>query len=222
MNGKSYIGKTGVNFGDRWDCHKAQLNGGYHDNRYLQNAWNKYGADNFEFKIIEEVKDVDRLNDLEIKYIKEYKDKDLSYNLHDGGDGGYNLGKHLSDDTKRKIGEKNRINMLGRTASEETKKKMSASQLARYDQWTDKERSEWGQLTSEWASGYHWSEESKQKFSQKQRTSPNAAKYTPDDIRTIRKRYNEGCSKDELAEAYNTSAAYIQSIISKRRWKYID
>ena len=28
QNGKSYIGKTGMNFGDRWDCHRAQINGG--------------------------------------------------------------------------------------------------------------------------------------------------------------------------------------------------
>ena len=41
VNGNTYVGKTGMNFGDRWDCHKAQLNGGYHDNPHLQKAWNK-------------------------------------------------------------------------------------------------------------------------------------------------------------------------------------
>ena len=32
INNKIYIGKTMKSFGDRWDCHRAQLNGGYHDN----------------------------------------------------------------------------------------------------------------------------------------------------------------------------------------------
>ena len=42
-----------VNFGDRWDCHKAQLRGNYHDNPHLQNSWNKYGEENFKFEILE-------------------------------------------------------------------------------------------------------------------------------------------------------------------------
>ena len=36
-----------------------------------------------------------------------------------------NLGKHLSEETKRKIGDRKRINMTGRKATIETKKKMS-------------------------------------------------------------------------------------------------
>lgn len=36
VTGYVYVGKTEVNFGDRWDCHKAQLRGNYHDNKNLQ------------------------------------------------------------------------------------------------------------------------------------------------------------------------------------------
>ena len=142
-NGKSYIGKTGMNFGDRWDSHRSLLNAGRHDNPHLQSAWNKYGQDAFEFAIVEIVGDPDRLNEREMFYIAQYREHGLSYNIHDGGDGGINLGKHLSDETKRKIGAKNSVNMLGRKASADTKRKMSESQIARYKDWTDEDRSEW-------------------------------------------------------------------------------
>lgn len=115
-----------VNFGDRWDCHKAQLRGNYHDNPYLQNSWNKYGEESFEFVIIYNCKNnenTEQVNLLEIKYIKHYRDLNLSYNIRSGGDGGHMFGKHLSEEAKRKIGEKNRISMTGRKASEKNKTK---------------------------------------------------------------------------------------------------
>ena len=217
LNGKSYIGKTSMNFGDRWDCHRAQLNGGYHDNPHLQNAWNKYGADNFEFEIIEVVNNHEMLNELEMKYISEYRSHDMSYNLHDGGDGGYNLGRHLSEDTKRKIGEKNR-----KKASQSTRDKMSTSQKRRFQSWSDSDRSAWGEKMSRRASGYHWSEESRARFSELQRTKPNGAKFTPDDIRLIRNRKAQGAKLVELAKEYSTSPSYISAIVHRRRWAEID
>jgi group I intron endonuclease len=60
FNEKSYIGSAGVigsypshsGFYTRWYKHIHQLNGGRHGNSYLQNAWDKYGASNFKFKIL--------------------------------------------------------------------------------------------------------------------------------------------------------------------------
>lgn len=112
-NNKIYIGKTGMNFGDRWDSHRSLLRNNKHDNPYLQHAWNKYGEESFEFIIVEECT-VDELDDKEKYWIKYYKEQGLSYNILDGGDGFNNLGTHLSEETKRKIGEKNRINNLGK------------------------------------------------------------------------------------------------------------
>lgn len=221
VNGKCYIGKTGMNFGDRWDSHRALLNSGKHDNPHLQKAWKKYGANNFVFEVLESVTDASTLNPLEIKYIKEYREANLSYNIHDGGDGGVNLGKHLSDETKRKIGEKNRINSAGRRASDETREKMSKSQLSRYASWSEEDRAEFGQKMSAASSGYHWSDEARMRFSEKQREKPNGARLTADDVREIRAKKEAGYKLADLASEYNTSASYISSIVHRRRWAHI-
>lgn len=221
VNGKSYIGKTGMNFGDRWDSHRSLLNAGKHDNPHLQSAWNKYGQDAFEFAVVEEVDDHDDLNEREIFYIAQFRERGLSYNIHDGGDGGVNLGKHLSDETKKKMGEKNRANMTGRTASDETRRKMSESQAKRYETWSADERSEWGKKTSIYASGYRWSDEAKERFSQMQREHPNGARFTADDIRAIRGKRAAGATLADLAGEYHTSQSYISSIVHRRRWAEI-
>jgi group I intron endonuclease len=52
LNGKSYIGSTAKSFKERWDCHRNLLRKKSHHSRKLQNSWNKYGEDNFEFVII--------------------------------------------------------------------------------------------------------------------------------------------------------------------------
>lgn len=221
QNGMSYIGKTGMNFGDRWDSHRALLRAGKHGNSYLQNAWNKYGEESFEFAIVEVVDDNDKLNELEIRYIADFKAREMSYNLHAGGDGGYNLGKHLSEETKRKIGEKNRAHMTGRKASAETRAKMSSSQSARYANWTEEDRVRHGKVSAERAVGYSWTDEAKRRFSARQHSSPNGAKYTPDDIRAIRAKREAGATLAELAREYGSSPSYISTIIHRHRWANI-
>lgn len=53
-NGKIYIGST-IDIATRWVRHQNQLKNGSHPNMYLQSAWNKYGAENFELSILEVV-----------------------------------------------------------------------------------------------------------------------------------------------------------------------
>ena len=52
VNGKFYIGSA-VKFRKRRDLHFLDLRNNRHHSRYLQNAFNKYGKDNFKFEIIE-------------------------------------------------------------------------------------------------------------------------------------------------------------------------
>ena len=52
VNGRRYIGSA-VNFSKRWGTHLAGLRRNKHDNPHLQNAWNKYGEEAFEFVVLE-------------------------------------------------------------------------------------------------------------------------------------------------------------------------
>jgi predicted GIY-YIG superfamily endonuclease len=83
INGKIYIGQS-IDIEKRWSVHKAELNRNYHCNNHLQNAWNKYGEENFEFVIIEEC-DNSQLNEREIYWIDKYGSYINGYNLTSGG-----------------------------------------------------------------------------------------------------------------------------------------
>lgn len=218
VNDKIYVGKTMMSFGDRWDCHKAQLNGGYHENQHLQKAWNKYGKDSFEFEILHDCtgESVEFVNDLEIREIKIAKDSGLSYNIHDGGDGGLLLGKHLSEEARRKIGEKNRVNMTGRKASIETRMKMSKSHKERISKWTQEDRERFGRISSEKSRGYKWSDESKKKIA----GNKNGAKYSIEQVREIRRLHEiEGKGYTEISKMMNIPRPAVYLIGTYRRWK---
>lgn len=123
ISGDVYIGQTRQRFEKRYWHHQWKLKNKTHDNIHLQNAYDLYGDSYFSFMAIEDVDDVNVLDELEIKYINIYKKIGHCYNMIDGGGG--RSGAPLSDDHKRKIGEKNRVNMIGRKHTDETKRKMS-------------------------------------------------------------------------------------------------
>lgn len=54
INGKKYIGSS-KNINERWMHHRKNLKHNKHENSYLQRAYNKYGVQSFQFKIIEKV-----------------------------------------------------------------------------------------------------------------------------------------------------------------------
>ena len=85
INDKLYVGQS-INIENRWTHHKSELNNNKHINDYLQNAWNKYGEDNFSFIVIEECKESE-LNEKEIYYINKYNSMNNGYNLCEGGNG---------------------------------------------------------------------------------------------------------------------------------------
>ena len=53
QDGGIYVGQTIVGR-DRWRKHLQRLVGGKHQNKHLQNAFNKWGQDDFEFLLAEE------------------------------------------------------------------------------------------------------------------------------------------------------------------------
>lgn len=101
VNGKKYIGQS-INVEDRYKSHLAELRRGAHANDYLTNAFNKYGEDSFEFKLIKACKRkyLDRFEKL---YISIYNtmDRSYGYNLISGG----NAYKIYSKETRKKISE---------------------------------------------------------------------------------------------------------------------
>lgn len=219
INNKIYVGKTCKSFGDRFDCHKGCLRGGYHENKHLQNAWNKYGECNFDFIILHDCTGYaeDYVDALEIEEIAKYKSLGLAYNIHDGGSGGLYLGKHLSDETKRKIGEKNRINMTGRKFSNETKAKMSASQKKRYDSWTEDERAEWGRFISDKLKGTK-----KPTLSQTMKDNKRGSKYSVEQVKEIRRLYEqEKLTISQISKIMKIPRGTVYLIATYRRWKYV-
>ena len=224
QNDKIYVGKTTMNFGDRRDSHFACLRNGYHGNKNLQEDFDKYGEENFKFIILQECSNetLEEINELEKKYIKIYKDKKLAYNLADGGDECYFKGKHLSEESKRRIGEKNKINMTGRKLSDETKRKMSESQKKRCENWTDEFRKEWGQKCGGKNKGVKWTDEQRKRFSEMQYTKPNGAKYNVEIVKKIRYMYEqEGKTTGEIADAMNIPIGTVRGIVTYKRWAHV-
>jgi group I intron endonuclease len=68
LSGKRYIGST-KNTKVRWRRHQNSLRRGDHHCSHLQRSWNKYGADQFEFNLIESVEDPKMLLLMEQKWM---------------------------------------------------------------------------------------------------------------------------------------------------------
>jgi len=66
QNGKIYVGSA-VNLRARWDLHRRSLIMKQHFNPHLQSAWNLYGAENFEFSVLQYVEYVEEMQLLTIE-----------------------------------------------------------------------------------------------------------------------------------------------------------
>lgn len=123
LNNKRYIGSSN-NLLKRRTAHATKLKMNYHPNDILQNAYNKYGDENFVFEVVEFCNVVD-LVDRENFYINLYKvcDKDFGYNICPDAE------HHLTSDiTKEKLRQNalGNKNWLGKKHTRETKQKQSA------------------------------------------------------------------------------------------------
>lgn len=114
-NGMVYIGQS-IQIKTRWARHIWELNTNQHDNQYLQNAWNKYGQNNFEFGILEECPK-EMLNERETYWFNKYAPN--TYNLSSTGEHHY-----LQEESKLKISNK----LKGVKKSSETIKRMREAQ----------------------------------------------------------------------------------------------
>lgn len=83
LSNKMYIGQT-RDLSNRKKVHLHNLRINQHINTHLQNSFNLYGEENFEFKVIKECEESE-LDYYEDYYINKYDTKDNGYNLCDGG-----------------------------------------------------------------------------------------------------------------------------------------
>lgn len=123
-SGKLYIGST-ANFDKRFALHRATLATGTHHNRYLQFAWQKYGADAFAFEIVEYVRDKRQVLSREQFWIDATNAYGSGYNMCPTA--GNCAGRKFSAATKRKMSESARRKP---PMSEETRRKISETQKA--------------------------------------------------------------------------------------------
>jgi group I intron endonuclease len=118
VTGGEYIGST-VNFKSRKSKHLKDLNRNIHHSKYLQNYWNKYGSDAFEFIIIERVDDSSKLLE------REQFNIDNSNSIYNTCKvAGSPLGIKRSQETKNKISKSN----TGRKFTKDQLERRSKSQ----------------------------------------------------------------------------------------------
>ena len=84
INDKSYIGWTSLSLEERLKNHIKDSRNRKYEKRPLYNAMNKYGADKFHIKLIEET---DKPQEREIYWIEQYNSYHYGYNATKGGDG---------------------------------------------------------------------------------------------------------------------------------------
>ena len=118
VSGKQYIGSA-VNMSDRIRRHKGLLRRRKHHSVHLQNAWDKYGEENFIFLVIEYV-DIENLIEREQYFIDLFDFEEL-YNICPTA--GSHLGRKCSDETKKKLSEAHK----GKVISEEQRRQISTA-----------------------------------------------------------------------------------------------
>ena len=126
-NGKRYIGITCCEPSRRW-----QNGYGYRTQQYVWRAIKRYGWDRIQHIVLKENITAEEAGRLEALYINLYQsnDKRYGYNISEGGQVGY----HLTDEHKAKIGKANsgkNNGMYGHQYTEEDKQRLANYWLGR-------------------------------------------------------------------------------------------
>ncbi|WP_296885384.1 GIY-YIG nuclease family protein [uncultured Methanobrevibacter sp.] len=122
INGHLYVGQA-IDIKKRWIHHQNRLNNNDgKPNLHLQSAWNKYGAENFNFYVLERC-DSNELNQREIYWIKKLNTchNQNHYNMNEGGS--TNLGYKHTIEAKRRMSKLKK----GKQLSMEHRHKLSLS-----------------------------------------------------------------------------------------------
>ena len=136
INNKVYIGSS-VDTGDRIRRHKQALRIGRHHNAHLQNAWDKYGEENFTFTPLEHCKR-DRLLEREQNAMDIFGVVENGYNIRIKAESNLGLTRTPESKERMSIAQKKRMSSQderrklseigkGRITSPETRRKISVA-----------------------------------------------------------------------------------------------
>lgn len=160
VNDKFYVGST-TNKKVRFRQHRKLLRGNRHHCKHLQAAWNKYGEEKFDFRVVEDVPDGEDLAAAEDRWLREHFGKPHCYNAGAAavapwrgvyGADHFNFGRTMADEHKQQISKTLKEfyaadyanhPRVGIEHSDEAKAKISISKLANPTKhWLGKTRSE--------------------------------------------------------------------------------
>lgn len=153
LDGKFYIGQA-LDVEKRWKRHLQELKGGYHHNPHLQNIYDKYGENNFDFVIITEC-NISELDMLEQILLNDHFEDPLCINISKDARAPMR-GRKASAETCKKISDKMKLRdpaiykqisekLKGSSRTEEDKQKMRKPK----SEETKKRMSDYGKNRSE-------------------------------------------------------------------------
>jgi len=234
QNHKRYVGSSvdcSFNSSGRWYFHRNLLRKNKHYNFYLQNAWNKYGEQNFIFETIEEC-EKEKLIEREQYWMDFYSSYEMNKGYNICRMAANTLGFRHSEETKKKLsnmflGKRSGENgyWFGKHHSLETKMKIKENLPDIHGKnnpmFGKRHTEETKRKIGEKSKGRYFSPEARKKMSENNKGEKNdMAKLSWEKVREIRKRYKEeSVTQDQLALEYGVTQGLIGHIVNYRIWK---
>jgi len=221
-NGKKYIGQT-INLGRREKEHFRILKRNCHGNRHLQNSYNKYGENNFKFRVLLYCEPFE-LTKYEQFFVNFYTPETL-YNIRTECVNSP-LGTTLSEETKKKMSKAHKRENL----SEETKRKLSEANSRENNPMYGKHHSKEARRKMFEANngennpnyGKHFSKETRKKMSEARRGKKgNNSKLTKKQVfKILDLYYNKNKTQADITKIFPVNNAGIFKIVRGKTWKH--
>jgi len=225
--GKLYVGSA-KNIEKRKKEHFNALKNNAHKNKHLQNAWNKYGENNFQFNVLECVEPTSLIA-REQYYIDLHKsyDRKLGYNI--APKAGNTLGVIPSEETREKIRKKligKKSTRMNYVVSEETKKNMSNSAKRKPSVTNETKKNLSIALMGNKNACRIVGDEERKKMSELRiginRGENNGMSITDrNEIIAMRNDYDSGMSISKIMIKYNRKNSFTYQIVKRLRWNWL-